>query len=469
MQFHSLEYLLFLPLVFLLYWWLVASYRRQNILLLVASYVFYGWWDWRFLVLIVFTSLTTFLSGLCIERANRQSHRKAYMLANVVLNLCILGVFKYFNFFAESVVVALQWLGLRADAVTLQLLLPVGISFYTFQALSYSIDIYSRRLPACRDWVAFFAYISFFPQLVAGPIERSTHLLPQMLRPRQFRYAEAVDGLRQLLWGFAKKLIVADTCAMAVDTIWQSPAQHSSLMLAVAAVLFSIQIYGDFSGYSDIAVGSARLFGIELIQNFRTPYFAADIADFWRRWHISLMTWLRDYVYIPMGGSRCSRLRHWWNTLVVFLLSGLWHGAAWTFVCWGLFHACFVILSNVVSSFWVRVPSVIRVGATFAIVTFGWILFRAPDLALFGEYVHHLLTAGGWTDLSTLTAGKAALCWSVALLAVEWLQRDRAHGLDLPAHGLLRSRAVRWGLYYGLLLLIYFFHGQQQTFIYFQF
>ena len=469
MQFHSVEYLFFLPLVFLLYWWQAASYRRQNLLLVVASYVFYGWWDWRFLLLIAFTSVTTYASGLLIERSAQARRRKAFMLGNVVLNLAILGLFKYFNFFAESAVELLQCFGVHADAITLRLILPVGISFYTFQALSYSIDVYRRQQTACRDLVAFLAYISFFPQLVAGPIERSTHLLPQMQRLRTFCYASAVDGLRQMLWGFVKKLIVADTCAMAVDSIWQAPEQHSSLMLVVGAVLFSIQIYGDFSGYSDIAVGSARLFGIDLMQNFRTPYFSADIAQFWRRWHISLMTWLRDYVYIPMGGSRCSRVRQLWNTLVVFFLSGLWHGAAWTFVCWGLFHAFLVMLSKLLRGIPVRVPLALRVLCTFLLVTFGWILFRAPDLAAFASYVQALCTAGSWTDVSTLTMGKTALCWSAAMLLVEGLQRHHLHALDLLSRGILRHRPARWALYYALLLLIYFFHGQQQTFIYFQF
>jgi len=469
MQFHSVEYLFFLPLVFLLYWWQAASYRRQNLLLVVASYVFYGWWDWRFLLLIAFTSLTTYASGLLIGRSVKPSRRKAFMLGNVVLNLAILGIFKYFNFFAGSVAELLQGFGIHADAVTLHLILPVGISFYTFQALSYSIDVYRRQQAPCRDLIAFLAYISFFPQLVAGPIERSTHLLPQMQQRRVFRYGAAVDGLRQMLWGFVKKLIVADTCAMAVDGIWQAPGQQSSLMLAVGAVLFSIQIYGDFSGYSDIAVGSARLFGIDLMQNFRTPYFSADIAQFWRRWHISLMTWLRDYVYIPMGGSRCSRVRQLWNTLVVFLLSGLWHGAAWTFVCWGLFHALLVMLSKLLRGIPVRVPLALRVLFTFSLVTFGWILFRAPDLTSFAFYLQRLFMTGSWTDIATLTMGKTALCWGAAMLFIEGLQRHRLHALDLPPRGILRHRPVRWALYYTLLLLIYFFHGQQQTFIYFQF
>ncbi len=468
MQFHSIEYLIFLPLVFLLYWWQVASYRRQNLLLVVASYVFYGWWDYRFLLLIAFTSLSSYASGVLMERTNTPSRRRLYHVANIAVNVGILGLFKYFNFFAESAADLLRLFGLSADVVTLRLLLPVGVSFYTFQAISYSIDVYRRRLPACHDLVAFFAYISFFPQLVAGPIERSTHLLPQMLQARRFRYAEAVDGLRQMLWGFAKKLIVADTCAMSVDALWLDPSSQSSLSLLVGAILFSIQIYGDFSGYSDIAIGSARLFDIELMQNFRTPYFSASIPDFWRRWHISLMTWFRDYVYIPMGGNRCSSLRQLRNTLAVFLLSGLWHGAAWTYVLWGAYHGLLVVLSKALPSLPLRAPKWLRVVFVFGLVTFGWILFRAPDLNTFATYVHTLLTQGSF-QLSTLAVSKTALCASILLLCVEFLQRHRRHALDLPSVGFLRHGAVRWSLYYAILLLMLFFHGQQQTFIYFQF
>lgn len=351
MSFTSLQFLFFLPLVFSLYWMLRRSVRWQNLLLVVASYVFYGWWDWRFLGLIALTTAASFASGLLLEYYEGHERRRRWITAsNIALNLGILALFKYYNFFADNFAALLLALGLHADLPTLRLILPVGISFYTFQALSYTIDVHRRQLRATRDAVAFFAYISFFPQLVAGPIERATHLLPQMLRARTFKYEAAVDGLRQMLWGFAKKMLVADSCALAVDIIWQSPAEQSALVLAVGAVLFSIQIYGDFSGYSDIAVGCARLFGIQLMQNFRTPYFATSVRDFWRRWHISLMTWLRDYVYIPLGGNRCSPLRHTLNTLTTFLLSGLWHGAAWTYVLWGLYHGVLVSLGKTLNS-----------------------------------------------------------------------------------------------------------------------
>jgi len=505
MSFTSLQFLFFLPAVFALYWALHRSQRWQNLLLVVASYVFYGWWDWRFLGLIALTTAASFASGLVIERfEGHEGRRRLVAAANIVLNLGILALFKYYDFFADNFSALLGLLGFHADLPTLRLILPVGISFYTFQALSYTIDVYRRHLRATRDVLAFFAYIAFFPQLVAGPIERATQLLPQMLRTRTFNYGDAVDGLRQMLWGFCKKMLVADTCAMAVDIIWQSPGEQSALALVVGAFLFTIQIYGDFSGYSDIAVGCARLFGIRLMQNFRTPYFATSLADFWRRWHISLMTWLRDYVYIPLGGNRCSLPRQYANILIVFLLSGLWHGAAWTFVLWGLYHGLLVSIERSINrptpspsckggsndlegqapgnevggnlahhadaQSNVTTPSLIgRAGWVFLLVAFGWILFRAPDLTAFSDYIGGLTHLSSLTAVSSLTMGKQALLWSAALLLIEWLQRHRAHALDFPSCGLLRLRAVRWTIYYVLIALLLFCHADEQAFIYFQF
>ena len=509
MSFTSLQFLLFLPLVFGLYWTLLRSVHWQNLLLICASYVFYGWWDWRVLGLIALTTAASFASGLLLERYDGHERRRRWITAaNIVLNLGILALFKYYDFFADNLSAVLRALGFRADLPTLRLILPVGISFYTFQALSYTIDVHRRQLRATRDVLAFFAYIAFFPQLVAGPIERATHLLPQMLRARTFNYTAAADGLRQMLWGFAKKMLVADTCALAVDIIWQSPGEQSALALAVGAVLFSVQIYGDFSGYSDIAVDCARLFGIQLMQNFRTPYFAASITDFWRRWHISLMTWLRDYVYIPLGGNRCSRVRQYANTLTTFLLSGLWHGAAWTYVLWGLYHGLLVCIEKALKTLnspklstlkTLNLKTTLRSSLlahsnkvslensklstlnsskpytlnstllTFLLVSFGWILFRAPDLSAFAAYCRGLCHLSSLFAFSTLTMGKSALLWSAALLAVEWLQRSRAHALDLPTCGILRHRAVRWAVYYALILLILFCHAEEQAFIYFQF
>lgn len=333
MLFTDTSFAVFLPIVFALYWLLQRAPKWQNALVLVASYVFYGWWSWRFLLLIAFTSLCSYVSGIKMgtgENVGKAAHRKLWLWANIVINLGILAIFKYYDFFVAELA---QLFGLDGDPLMLHVALPVGISFYTFQALSYSIDVYKGRVEPTRNIVAFFAYIAFFPQLVAGPIERATQLLPQFLRSRHFDYKLAIDGARQILWGLFKKMVVADNCASYVDAVFaqsQGPASH-----LLAAVLFAFQIYGDFSGYSDIAIGTAKLFGIRLMQNFRTPYFSRDIAEFWRRWHISLTTWFRDYVYIPLGGSRVPKWKVVRNTFVIFLLSGIWHGANWTFVAWG--------------------------------------------------------------------------------------------------------------------------------------
>lgn len=337
MLFNSLEFAVFLPLVFLCYWFVVnRNLKLQNFFIVCVSYLFYGWWDWRFLTLIAFTTFCSFLSGILIEKyEGKRRIQKIISALNIVLNLSILGIFKYFNFFTENLGRLFEIFGFALDWVTLDILLPVGISFYTFQALSYTIDVYQHKLKPTHDAVSFFAYVSFFPQLVAGPIERATNLLPQFYVRRQFDYMGAVDGLRQILWGLFKKMVVADNCALAVNQIFGSYAEQSGGMLIIGAVLFTFQIYGDFSGYSDIAIGTARLFGFNLMQNFNHPYFSRDIAEFWRRWHISLTTWFRDYIYIPLGGSRVGRAKVIRNTFIIFLISGFWHGANWTFVAWG--------------------------------------------------------------------------------------------------------------------------------------
>ena len=336
MLFNSFEFLVFLPVVFALYWFVFKGRKPQNLLIVIASYVFYGWWDWKFLFLIAFTSLCSFLSGKFIAK-NEDSPQKQKWIsaANIIVNLSVLGVFKYYNFFAESLADLLSAFGFQADFVTLNVILPVGISFYTFQALSYSIDVYKGKIKATDDIVEFFAYISFFPQLVAGPIERATNLLPQFQKERNFDYAKAVDGMRQMLWGFFKKMVVADNCATVVNQHWAEYHNLPTVTLMLLGVLFAFQIYCDFSGYSDIAIGCARLFGFDLKQNFNFPYFSRSIPEFWRRWHISLTTWFRDYIYFPLGGSRCDKWKIIRNVFIVWAVSGLWHGANWTFVCWG--------------------------------------------------------------------------------------------------------------------------------------
>ena len=472
MLFNSIEFALFLPVVFLLYWFVFRrSVRAQNLFVVAASYLFYGWWDWRFLFLIAFTSLCSWGSGLLIERYRPRPVAKAVHVLNIVLNLAILGVFKYYDFFVTSF--ANLFLHGRADGLLLNIILPVGISFYTFQALSYSIDVYRGKLEPTRDIVQFFAFVSFFPQLVAGPIERATNLLPQFAKPRTFDYAQAVDGMRQILWGLFKKIVVADNCAAYVDYVYGAYSTQSGLTLAIAAVLFAFQIYGDFSGYSDIAIGTSKLFGIKLMRNFDNPYFSRDIAEFWRRWHISLTTWFRDYVYIPLGGSRVSKAKVVRNTFVIFLLSGFWHGANWTFLAWGAYHAVLFLplillgrnrkFTGVVAEDRL-LPSWSDFGRmllTFILVTVGLVLFRADSISQAWHYLA-LLPQGG----AAYTEGLAACTVYVLLMLVmEWIHRAGNHGLDLH----IRSTALRILLYYSLIVIMFFAYTNSEAFIYFQF
>lgn len=447
---------------------------------MIASYVFYGWWDWRFLILIALTTLFSYASGRLISRYEGERKRqKAVSAINIVLNLSILGVFKYYNFFAENFAALFRNMGWQVDWVTLDILLPVGVSFYTFQALSYSIDVYQKKLPACKDIIAFFAYISFFPQLVAGPIERATNLLPQFYKSRTFNYAQAVDGCRQILWGFFKKMVVADNCATVANLIWGDYTNQSGFMLLLGGFFFTFQIYGDFSGYSDIAIGTARLFGINLMRNFNFPYFSRDIAEFWRRWHISLTTWFRDYIYIPLGGSRCARWKVMRNTLIIFLVSGLWHGANWTFITWGAYHALLFFplmllgknrkYTNSVAAGRL-VPSVKEFGQmllTFLLALVGWIIFRAENISQAWDYLSRMYSPS-LLDIS-LPWGRKALLYIVLLVVVEWLQRDKQHALQITGKGILHYTIVRWTIYLIIILFILLLAGGQTDFIYFQF
>ena len=481
MAFNSIEFLLFLPIVFILYWFVARQRRMQNVLLLVASYVFYGWWDWRFLVLIVFTSLCSYGSGLLMQHLEgKRKAQRAVSAANIVVNLAVLGFFKYYNFFVENLnALFSSLLGYQLDWVTLNIILPVGISFYTFQALSYSIDVYQHKIKPTRDLVEFCAYISFFPQLVAGPIERATNLLPQFQRPREFDYCAAVDGMRQMLWGFLKKVVVADNCAMIVNGNWHHYQTLPTVSLLLLGVMFTIQIYCDFSGYSDIAIGCARLFGFNLMQNFNFPYFSRSIPEFWRRWHISLMTWFRDYIYFPLGGSRCGKWKIIRNVFIVWCISGLWHGANWTFVCWGLYHASLLAVYNLlgvntkykqVVAYGRFLPSLretLQLVLTFFLAVIGWIIFRAESMTQAIDYLSSMVT-NGFFDRSALF-GLNYLAMALALFAVEWLQRDKQHALQLPANVVFRYRAARWAVYILIIFICLSFTGQNQTFIYFQF
>ena len=476
MQFNSFAFLFFLPAVFVLYWLVFKGQRWQNAVVVLASYVFYGWWDWRFLGLIAFTSLLSYGGGLLTERCvGKRRWQRVACMVSIVVNLLILGLFKYYDFFAESCSELLSLVGWQADWVTLNVVLPVGISFYTFQALSYSIDVYHGRVRACHDVVQFMAYISFFPQLVAGPIERANHLLPQFRQERRFDYGTAVDGCRQMLWGFFKKMVIADNCATVVNTVWADYGSMPPPVLAVGAVLFAFQIYCDFSGYSDIAIGCARLFGIRLMRNFNNPYFAHSIADFWRRWHISLMTWLRDYVYIPLGGNRRGRVRTLRNTFVVWGVSGLWHGANWTFVCWGLYHATLLTFQRQIKvSVAGKYASAVL---TFLLVVIGWVIFRAPTLADATGYLSLMLSpqlfnvGAALPLLLTVQAALAKCSASIAFMVVcEWRGRQGQHALhDMPRTLLLRTAALRYAFYILMAMFTVAFAGTQSEFIYFQF
>lgn len=479
MLFNSIEFLLFLPLTFALYWFVFKPLKWQNLFVVTASYVFYGWWDWRFLLLIALTTFCSYMSGILIQKyEGKRRRQKAISAANILLNLGILCVFKYFNFFGDNLTALFQLFGIQLDWVTLDILLPVGISFYTFQALSYTIDVYQHKLQPTRDVIAFFAFISFFPQLVAGPIERATNLLPQFLASRHFNYDKAVDGMRQILWGLFKKMVVADNCAMAVNRIFDDYQAMDGMQLFLGAIFFTFQIYGDFSGYSDIAIGTARLFGINLMRNFNYPYFSRNIAEFWRRWHISLTTWFRDYIYIPLGGSRCGRWKAMRNTVVIFLVSGFWHGANWTFICWGAYHALLFLplflagknrkYTNVVAEgrLFPSLREALQMLSTFLLAVIGWIIFRAENIQQAWDYIVRMVTRFSFTMPAH---GKDPLIYITVLLVVEWLQRDKQFGLQIENKGIFRHATVRWVLYYVLFITTLLLAGRQEEFIYFQF
>lgn len=480
MLFNSFEFLAFLPIVFLLYWFVFRGRQWQNLLIVVASYFFYGWWDWRFLFLIALTSLCSYGSGLLMEHYEGQRRKQKWVSAsNIVLNLGILGVFKYYNFFIENLDVLFRAFGWHLDWVTMNIVLPVGISFYTFQALSYTIDIYQKKLPATHDPVAFFAYISFFPQLVAGPIERATNLIPQFQQQRHFDYAKAVDGMRQMLWGFLKKLVIADNCAAVIDNNWGNYAELPGLTLFLFCVLFAFQVYCDFSGYSDIAIGCARLFGFNLMRNFNFPYFSRSIPEFWRRWHISFITWFRDYVYFPLGGSRCNKWKNFRNIYIVWALSGLWHGANWTYVCWMLLHATLLIIYNVLGintkyknvvaygHYLPNIKEALQMAFTFFLFVTSLVLPRAESMTQAIGYFSAMVT-NKFFDASMLY-GKDYFCFGLILLFIEWLQRDKQHALQFTNIKPFNYRLVRWGIYYLILIVITKYAGSSQTFFYFQF
>ena len=478
MLFNSLEFGIFLPIIFILYWFVFKrNLKLQNILIVVASYIFYGWWDWRFLSLIIFSSIIDYSVGLKLRDADNPKIRKLLLLTSILVNIGFLGFFKYYNFFVDSFIDAFSLFGYKFTANSLNIILPVGISFYTFQTLSYSIDVYRKKLEPTKDITAFFAFVSFFPQLVAGPIERATNLLPQFYVSRKFEYSRAIDGMRQILWGLFKKIVIADNCAVYVNDIFQNYQDHSGSTLLLGVIYFAFQIYGDFSGYSDIAIGTSRLFGFSLMRNFAFPYFSRDIAEFWRRWHISLSTWFRDYVYIPLGGSRGGSWNKIRNTFIIFVVSGFWHGANWTFIVWGFINALYFLpllllkknrvnTDQVAEGRWFpNFKEFLQMGSTFVLTLIAWVFFRAENLS------HALAYLSGIFSSSILSNPvkdpKDFLFLLFVFVAIEWFQRDKQHALQIESFKI--PRPVRWIFYYGIILLIQNMGGAQQEFIYFQF
>ena len=478
MFFNSLDFVIFLPIVFILYWFFTnRNLKLQNALIVAASYVFYGWWDWRFLSLIIFSTLVDFFLGLQLSKQEVPKKRKLLLGISLFINLGLLGFFKYFNFFIDSFVGAFSFFGLEWSGTSLNIILPVGISFYTFQTLSYTIDVYRNQLKPTKDIVAFAAFVSFFPQLVAGPIERATNLLPQFYKKREFDYTNAVDGLRQILWGLFKKVVIADNCAVYANMIFNDSVDYSGSTLLLGAIFFTFQIYGDFSGYSDIAIGTSRLFGFNLMQNFAFPYFSRDIAEFWRRWHISLSTWFRDYLYIPIGGSRGGTLMKIRNTFIIFIVSGFWHGANWTFIVWGALNAIYflpLLLSNrnrnnmSIIAEGRMLPSIkelIAVFSTFFLTVLAWIFFRSSDVSQAFSILNEIFSLSLFSLPMLLPKSVFALLFF--FLVLEWIGRRGQYGLE--RFGLKWKPIFRHGMYYCLIVLILWFGGSEQEFIYFQF
>jgi alginate O-acetyltransferase complex protein AlgI len=477
MLFNSFSFALFLALVFLIYWALQKKpLIYQNLFLLLASYFFYAWWDYRFLLLLILNSLINYWLGIKIEREERLRRRKLFLILGVIVNIGTLCVFKYLGFFASSFGNLLNLFGLRADFPTLNIILPLGISYYTFQTLGYLIDVYRKQFPATRDVVAFLLFVAFFPKLVAGPIERAPNLLPQIQTRRSFEMERAKDGLRQILWGLFKKIVIADNLSVYVADIYHNYASLDGVTLIIGTLFFAIQIYCDFSGYSDMALGAARLFGFELMQNFAYPYFSRDIAEFWRRWHISLSTWFRDYVFFPLGWLRRGKLIGIRNVLITFTLSGLWHGADWTFATWGLLNGIYFVPQILAQGKRRPAPKGSRAKsddsftklrkmlATFAIVCFAWIFFRADSLGHASHFISRIFTHpwGGASRAQYLPL----LAASLPLFVVEWFQRKRPHGLDIARLPFL----LRWAIYYILILAIFWYGSTGDVpFIYFKF
>lgn len=482
MLFNSLNFAMFLPIVFIFYWFVMnKNLKLQNILLLASSYFFYACWDWRFLFLLIFSTLLDYYTGIKMSEAKNQHIKKFWFWLSISINLGFLGVFKYYNFFAESFAEAISHFGLQVNPWSLKVILPVGISFYTFHGLSYLVDIYKNRIKAENNFIDYAVFVSFFPLLVAGPIERATHLLPQIQKKRTFDYTKAVDGLKQILWGLFKKIVIADQCAEYVNIIFNNSTDYSGSTLLLGATLFTFQIYGDFSGYSDIAIGTARLFGIDLLRNFAFPYFSRDIAEFWRRWHISLSTWFRDYLYIPLGGSKGGTWMKIRNTFIIFLVSGFWHGANWTFIIWGLLNAFYIMPSIIFNSnrtnldvvaqgkYFPTLKELLSMLLTFSLTVFAWIFFRAENLRHALSIIKKIFSNSlfVYPEYDKNDFVKPLILLIFIFILIEWFGREQQYAI--AKLGAKQHKAIRWGFYYSIVLAIFYFAGTNEQFIYFQF
>jgi alginate O-acetyltransferase complex protein AlgI len=481
MLFNSISFALFLPIVFMFYWFVChKSVRSQNILLVIASYFFYACWDWRFLFLLVFSTLLDYFSGVKMAEAKNQKIKIFWFWLSIIVNLGFLGFFKYYNFFITSFAESISNFGLEINPWTLNIILPVGISFYTFHGLSYVIDIYKDKIKVERNFIDYSLFVSFFPLLVAGPIERATHLLPQIQKNRTFSFTMAADGLRQILWGLFKKIVIADKCALYANEIFNNSGDHSGSTLFLGAVYFAFQIYGDFSGYSDIAIGTAKLFGIDLLRNFSFPYFSRDIAEFWRRWHISLSSWFRDYLYIPLGGSKGGMMIKIRNTFIIFLVSGFWHGANWTFIIWGLLNALYIMPSIIFNTnrnnldivaqgrYLPTLKEFIQITLTFSLTVLAWIFFRATSLTHALTYISDMFTWDFFAMPTKMPSNNNTFVMLAFFLVIEWLGREQPFALSKI--GLKWKRPLRWIFYYAIIIIIFYcLDSKEQQFIYFQF
>ena len=473
MLFNSFEFLLFLPITFILYWFVFNKHlKHQNAIILISSYIFYGWWDFRFLLLILLSTFVDFIIGKAISKQIEKKKQKWLLSYSILLNLSILGFFKYYNFFIESWIELVSLFGYQIKSTwTLSIILPVGISFYTFQTMSYTIDVYRKKIKPTNNLIAFASFVAFFPQLVAGPIERATNLLPQILNKRTFNYQQGIQGLRLILWGLFKKIVIADSLSVMVDSIFENYQDFGGGTLFLGVIYFAFQIYCDFSGYSDIAIGTSKLFGFELMSNFKFPYFSRNVGEFWRRWHISLSTWFRDYLYIPLGGSKNGTLKTIRNIFIIFIVSGFWHGANWTFISWGLFHSILFIPSFIFQTNRKYTNSIIgektilpslkelfQVGTTFALVTIGWVFFRSATITDAIEYISQILF-----HFDLKSQYKSGIPYALVLIFLEYLIR-KDERLNFKIHPVLENI-----IYVLIFLITLFFYSKPSNFIYFQF